>query len=273
MLSRNVGIHLPGHAEWHIKRKDTSTTQLRNLQVHVLRLPASFIQFHEASHENKARLLHSLKAPQGFTYICHRKVKWHCTTLSVSDVVSRPQALLTTSLHKIIEKINGLQANSSEDFLWLLWSQIRQLWRRLTNLRTLTWNESFLRSYQVISQSINSPHFMESQGSSPYSQQTATCPCPEPDRSTPRHPCFSKIHFHIFLPSMLGSLEKSPSLSFPTKTPYAPLLSLTWVSSPVNLILLSSITRIIFGSRYLVPLRPKSIFETLSPCSSLNFSD
>jgi hypothetical protein len=39
------------------------------------------------------------------------------------------------------------------------------------------------KAKNVLSYSRNSPHFMEPEGSSPYSQQPATCPYPEPDRS------------------------------------------------------------------------------------------
>ena len=45
--------------------------------------------------------------------------------------------------------------------------------------------ESFLRSWLVLSQSRNSPHFMEPESSLPHSQVTATCFYPEPDRSIP----------------------------------------------------------------------------------------
>jgi hypothetical protein len=44
--------------------------------------------------------------------------------------------------------------------------------------------ESFLRSLNVLSYSRNSPHFMEPEGSSPYTQEPATCPYPEPDQSS-----------------------------------------------------------------------------------------
>jgi hypothetical protein len=72
---------------------------------------------------------------------------------------------------------------------------------------------------------------MEPEGSSPYSQQPATCPYPEPDRSSPCPPPpsnLSKIHFNITLPSTPGFSKCSPSLSFPhqnpvcTSPPYVP---------------------------------------------------
>jgi hypothetical protein len=48
--------------------------------------------------------------------------------------------------------------------------------------------ESFLRSYELVGYSRNSPHFMEPQGSLPHSQEPAICPCPEPDQSCPCPP-------------------------------------------------------------------------------------
>jgi hypothetical protein len=62
------------------------------------------------------------------------------------------------------------------------------------------------------------PHFMKPEGSSPYLQEPATCPYPEPDRSSmyppPPRPKsnFSKIHFYIILPS-------TPVVSFPQVSP------------------------------------------------------
>ena len=46
---------------------------------------------------------------------------------------------------------------------------------------------SFLRSQPILSQSRNSPHFMETECSLPHLQVPATCPRPEPDQSSP---CF-----------------------------------------------------------------------------------
>ena len=62
----------------------------------------------------------------------------------------------------------------------------------------------FLRTYQVLSYSRNSPPFMGPEGSLPHSQEPITCTCPEPDRSSTSPPFhFSKIHFNIILPSSL----------------------------------------------------------------------
>jgi hypothetical protein len=48
---------------------------------------------------------------------------------------------------------------------------------------------------------------MEPEGSSPYTQEPATCPYSEPDQSSlrPPPPKLSKIHFNIILPSTPAS--------------------------------------------------------------------
>jgi hypothetical protein len=70
---------------------------------------------------------------------------------------------------------------------------------------------------------------MQSEGSSPYSQEPATCPYPEPDRSSQSPPpphstsrrsiLMSSSHLRLGLSS--GLLRSD----FPTETLYAPLLS------------------------------------------------
>jgi hypothetical protein len=61
---------------------------------------------------------------------------------------------------------------------------------------------------------------MEPEGSSPYTQEPATCPYPEPDQSSLRPLLnISKIHFNIILPSTPGS-------SFPQTSPLKPCMHL-----------------------------------------------
>ena len=59
------------------------------------------------------------------------------------------------------------------------------LWIYAAELNTFTMQQSFLISCSVLSQSRNSPHFMETKGSLPHSQVSATCPYPKPHRSSP----------------------------------------------------------------------------------------
>ena len=116
---------------------------------------------------------------------------------------------------------------------------------------------------------------MEPEGSSPYAQQLTTCPYPEPDQSSPcSQPTSWKIHCNTTLLPMPRSPKWSLSLSFPTKTLYAPLLSSIRATCPAHLIHLitqiifdeqyrsvSSSLRSFFHSRHLVPLRPKYLLQ------------
>jgi len=71
----------------------------------------------------------------------------------------------------------------------------------LTHLLTylLTpWNRVFLEKLTVSQLVINSPHFMEPEGSLPHSQLPTTCPYPKPLRpSKQKHSCPLKYDFEI----------------------------------------------------------------------------
>ena len=91
---------------------------------------------------------------------------------------------------------------------------------------------------------------MEPEGSLPHSQVPATCPHPEPARSSP--------YLHIPLPPLLNTILPSTPGSphwylypgFPTKTLYTPLASPIRATFPAHLILLGFITRTILGEEY-----------------------
>ena len=90
---------------------------------------------------------------------------------------------------------------------------------------------------------------METEGSLPHSQVPATCPCPEPARSSP-YPHIPTSWRPILISSshLLQGLSSGHLISgFPTKTLYKPLLSTIRATCPAHLILLDFITRTILG--------------------------
>ena len=98
---------------------------------------------------------------------------------------------------------------------------------------------------------------MKTKGSSLHSQQPATCPYPEPNRSSPCPPThFSNSHFNVTLPSMPGSSKWFLPSRLPTKTPYAPLLSSTCATCPTISVSFTCIAGIIFGEEYKVQNTP-----------------
>ena len=106
---------------------------------------------------------------------------------------------------------------------------------------------------------------MEPGSSLPHSQVPATCPYPEPTRSSPYppHPTSWRsililcCHLPLGLPSCLF-----PS-GFPTKTLYTPLISHMLATCPAYLIPVDLITRTIFGGEC------RSLSSSL--CSFLHF--
>jgi hypothetical protein len=79
----------------------------------------------------------------------------------------------------------------------------------------------------------------------------ATCPCPEPDRSSPcptSH--FLKIHRNINFPFKLGSSKWSHSLRFPHKNTACTSSFPIRITCPAHPILLDLLIRIIFSEEW-----------------------
>ena len=100
---------------------------------------------------------------------------------------------------------------------------------------------------------------MEPTGSLPHLQDSATCPYPKPDESSPCLPShFFKIRFNVILPFTPTSSKWSHEL--PTETTCTPVLSPVRATCPVHLILYLT-TRIIFSHVY----RSRSLLCTFLP--------
>jgi len=86
----------------------------------------------------------------------------------------------------------------------------------------------------------------------PHSRQPATCPCSEPNQSSPHNSPFHvlKIHVNIILSSKSGSSKWSLSLRFPHQTPLCASHFLIRATFPTHPILFNLITRIICGVEY-----------------------
>ena len=107
----------------------------------------------------------------------------NCCLVDVLHSSLSHNALVTsniTTIHARLSYWSRLQQSSSKD------CNLKSAWT-LTDLLTYLLHgvEAFLRSYPVFSQSRNSPHFMEPEGSLPHSQVPAIRPYPEPPRSSP----------------------------------------------------------------------------------------
>jgi len=113
---------------------------------------------------------------------------------------------------------------------------------------------------------------MEPGGSLPHSQVPATCPYPEPHRSSPcTHTPLLKIHFNNILPSKPGCSKWSLSLRFPHQNPvYISSLPIR-ATCPAHLILLDLIIRTILGEEYSsLSTSLSSFFHSPNPSSLLD---
>jgi len=93
---------------------------------------------------------------------------------------------------------------------------------------------------------------MEPEGSLPHSQIPATCPYPEPARSSPHPPHLTSWRSILILSShlRLGLPTCLFHSGFTTKTLYTPLLYPLRAAWSSHLFLLDLITRTIFGEQY-----------------------
>jgi len=95
-------------------------------------------------------------------------------------------------------------------------------------------------------------HFMEAEGSLPYSQQPTTCPYRESSQSSLRPFVLSpfKLNFNIILPFTSGSSKRALSSGFPVKIPYAFLFYPFCATCPAHHILPYLITLIQDSGEY-----------------------
>ena len=106
---------------------------------------------------------------------------------------------------------------------------------------------------------------MEREGSLPHSQAPATCPYPEPDRSSPSMPRHATSGRYILILSSqlpLGLPSGLPS-GFPTKTLYALLLTPIRASCPTSFSRLDLITRVKFDEFLLCSLLNTTLSSSL----------
>ena len=89
-----------------------------------------------------------------------------------------------------------------------------------------------------------SPHFMETDGSLPHSQQPATCPYPEPPESGPHSPISISVRFILALTSIYAKVFQVISFlsGFTTKTLYVYHYFIR-ATCPARLVLLDFLAR------------------------------
>jgi len=131
-------------------------------------------------------------------------------------------ALLMTVADRLYNSISWATVARATRWRWSRWplkdtSWLAVLTASLTHLFQITYSlhaaQSFIRSYPVLSQTRNSPHFMEPEVSLRHSQVPAIFPYPEPARSSP-YTHILNIDLSIFPPSTPGSPKWSRSLRF-----------------------------------------------------------
>ena len=81
------------------------------------------------------------------------------------------------------EHTEGIRGQGAEEDIETQGSGSNRGWSKLY-MNQLHGAESFLRSYEVLSQSRNPQHFVEPEGSLPHPQMPATCSNPKPDQSS-----------------------------------------------------------------------------------------
>ena len=91
---------------------------------------------------------------------------------------------------------------------------------------------------------------MEPKGSLPHSQAPATCPYPEPARSSPYTQIPLPEDPSKYYPSIYTWVSQLFPLGFPTKTLDRPLLSPIRATCNAHVILLDLITRAVLGEEY-----------------------
>ena len=142
-----------------------------------------------------------------------------------------------------------MKGKKSEIRLWMLHTLLSEVLPSPASILTYSIEQSpSWEANRFSASQKKSPLFIEPEGSLSHSQVHATCPCLEPDRSSP--------YLHIPLPEDQACHLRQglPSVLFPsgflTKTLCTPLLSPILAVCHAHLILLDLITRTILSMEY-----------------------